>query len=73
MAGMRRECQRREGIEGIVRHPEGVLVRFGQKIEKITPNAKQRGDGRLLFAYSLARRHDVQPAAVGGDRAWLDE
>jgi hypothetical protein len=42
----------REWIEEIVPHPEGLLVRFGQKVEKITPNAKQ---------------YDRQLIAVGDD------
>jgi hypothetical protein len=42
----------RERIKEIVPHPEGVLVRFGQKVEMITPDAQQ---------------YDRQLVAVGDD------
>lgn len=59
-----------ERIDGIVAHPDGVLIRFGRMVGKITPNAKRRDDGSLVFTYSLADHRDLELSGVSGDPAW---
>jgi transcriptional regulator with XRE-family HTH domain len=34
-----------ERIEAVVAHPDGVLIRFGRTVGKVTPNAKRHEDG----------------------------
>jgi len=62
-----------ERIDEIVPHPDGVLIRFGQTIGKITPNAKRHDDGSLVFTYSLANRDDLKLAGVGEDQTRAHE
>ena len=59
-----------ERIDGIVPHPDGVLIRFGKTVGKITPNAKRHENGSLVFTYSVANQRDLELAGVGGDAAW---
>lgn len=59
-----------ERIDGLAPHPDGVLIRFGGTVGKITPNAKRRDDGSLVFAYGLADQRDLELAAVASDPAW---
>jgi transcriptional regulator with XRE-family HTH domain len=61
-----------ERIEAIVPHPDGVLIRFGKTVGKITPNAKRHDDGSLVFTYSLANRRDLELAGVATDPTWPD-
>lgn len=61
-----------ERIEVIVPHPDGVLIRFGKTVGKITPNAKRHDDGSLVFTYSLANRRDFELAGVATDPTWPD-
>jgi transcriptional regulator with XRE-family HTH domain len=62
-----------EWIEEIVAHPDGALIRFGNTVGKITPNAKRHGDGTLVFTYSLANHDDLELAGVGEDPAWCND
>ena len=62
-----------EWIEGIAPHPEGVLIRFGRTVGKITPNAKRNDDGSLVFTYFLANRDDLELAGVSQDPVWLND
>jgi transcriptional regulator with XRE-family HTH domain len=59
-----------ERIEAIVPHPDGVLIRFGTIVGKITPNLKRHEDGSLVFTYSLAGRRDLELAGVARDPSW---
>jgi len=59
-----------ERIEAIVPHPDGVLIRVGKTVGKITPNLKRHGDGSLVFTYSLANRRDRELAGVATDPNW---
>jgi transcriptional regulator with XRE-family HTH domain len=59
-----------ERIDGLAPHPDGVLIRFGTTIGKITPNAKRRHDGTLVFTYGLADQRDLELAGVESDPAW---
>jgi transcriptional regulator with XRE-family HTH domain len=59
-----------ERIEAIVPHPDGVLIRFGTTVGKITPNAKRYDDGNLVFTYSLANQRDLELAGVATDPTW---
>ena len=59
-----------ERIEAIVPHPDGVLIRFGTTVGKITPNAKRYDDGNLVFTYSIANRRDLELAGVAADPTW---
>jgi transcriptional regulator with XRE-family HTH domain len=59
-----------ERIDGIVPHPDGVLIRFASTIGKIAPNAKRHGDGSLVFSYSLADQRDLELAGVVNDPVW---
>jgi transcriptional regulator with XRE-family HTH domain len=59
-----------ERIDAIVPHPDGVLIRFGRSVGKVTPNAKRHDDGSLVFAYSPADKHDLELCGVIGDPAW---
>lgn len=59
-----------ERIDGMARHPDGVLIRFDRTVGKITPNAKRRDDGSLVFTYSLADERDLELAGVNGDSSW---
>lgn len=61
-----------ERIEAIAPHPDGVLIRFGRTVGKITPNAKRHDDGSLVFTYSLANRRDLELAGVATDPTWPD-
>ncbi len=61
-----------EWIEGIAAHPDGALIRFGQMVGKITPNAKRHDDGSLVFTYSIANRDDLELAGVSDDPAWCN-
>jgi transcriptional regulator with XRE-family HTH domain len=62
-----------ECIEGIAPHPDGVLIRFGRTVGKITPNAKRNDDGSLVFTYFLASRDDLELAGVSQDPVWLND
>jgi transcriptional regulator with XRE-family HTH domain len=59
-----------ERINGMVPHPDGVLIRFGRMVGKITPNAKRHDDGSLVFTYSIANQRDLELSGVSGDPAW---
>jgi transcriptional regulator with XRE-family HTH domain len=59
-----------ERIQAIVPHPDGVLIRFGRTVGKITPNAKRYDDGRFVFTYSIANKRDLELAGVATDPAW---
>jgi transcriptional regulator with XRE-family HTH domain len=59
-----------ERILGLAPHPDGVLIRFGSTVGKITPNAKRRHDGSLVFTYGLADQRDMELAGVASDPAW---
>jgi transcriptional regulator with XRE-family HTH domain len=59
-----------ERIEAIVPHPDGVLIRFGGTVGKITPNAKRYDDTSLVFTYSIANQRDLELAEVATDPAW---
>ncbi|MHB8438219.1 MAG: helix-turn-helix domain-containing protein [Acidimicrobiales bacterium] len=59
-----------ERIDGLAPHPDGVLIRFGRTVGKITPNAKRRDDGSPVFTYGLADQRDVELAGVASDLAW---
>lgn len=59
-----------ERIDEIVPHPDGVLIRFGRSVGKITTNAKRHGDGNLVFTYSIADRRDLELAGVDRDPVW---
>jgi hypothetical protein len=59
-----------ERIDAIVPHPDGVLIRFGRTVGKITPNTNRRDDGTLVFTYSLANQRDLELAGVSTDQAW---
>lgn len=59
-----------ERIEAIVPHPDGVLIRFGAIVGKITPNAKRYDDGNLVFTYSIANQRDLELAGVATDPTW---
>lgn len=59
-----------ERIDGLAPHPDGVLIRFGKTVGKITPNAKRRHDGSLVFTYGLADQRDLELAGVESDPAW---
>ncbi len=61
-----------ERIEAIVPHPDGVLIRFGTTVGKITPNAKRYDDGNFVFTYSVANQRDLELAGVR-DRSRLAE
>jgi transcriptional regulator with XRE-family HTH domain len=59
-----------ERIDAIVPHPDGVLIRFGRTVGKVTPNAKRHDDGSLVFTYSLADQRDLELSGVSGDPTW---
>jgi transcriptional regulator with XRE-family HTH domain len=59
-----------ERVEALVAHPDGVLIRFGGTVGKITPNAKRHEDGSLVFTYSIASQRDLELAGVNTDTAW---
>ena len=59
-----------ERINAIVPHPDGVLIRFGSAVGKITPNAKRHDDGSLVFSYFLADDFDLELAGVAADPNW---
>ena len=61
-----------ERIEAVVAHPDGVLIRFGRTVGKVTPNAKRHEDGSPVFSYSFASQRDRELAGVADDPAWLD-
>jgi hypothetical protein len=59
-----------ERIDGMVSHPDGVLIRYGRTIGKITPNTKRHDDKSLVFTYSPANGRDLEVAGVAGDPLW---
>jgi transcriptional regulator with XRE-family HTH domain len=59
-----------EQIDAMVPHPDGVLIRSGRTVGKITPNTKSHDDGTLVFTYSLANQRDLELAGVSTDPAW---
>jgi transcriptional regulator with XRE-family HTH domain len=59
-----------ERIDGMVPHPDGVLIRFGRMVGKIAPNAKRHDDGSLVFTYSIGNQRDLELSGVSGDPAW---
>lgn len=59
-----------ERVDALAPHPDGVLIRFGPTVGKVTPNAKRHADSRLVFTYSLANRRDLELAGVADD--WPD-
>jgi hypothetical protein len=59
-----------EWIDEVIPHPDGVLIRFGRTVGKITPNAKRLEGGDLVFTYSLANQRDLELAGVAGETAW---
>ena len=61
-----------ERIEAVVAHPDGVLIRFGRTVGKVTPNTKRHEDGSPVFSYSLASLRDLELAGVADDPAWPD-
>lgn len=59
-----------ERIDGLVPHPDGVLIRSGKTVGKITPNAKRYDDASLVFTYGLADQRDLELAGVASDPTW---
>jgi transcriptional regulator with XRE-family HTH domain len=57
-------------IEGMVSHPDGVVIRDRRAVGKIASNGKRHDDGSEVFTYSLAARSDLDLAGVSGDAAW---
>jgi transcriptional regulator with XRE-family HTH domain len=59
-----------ERIEALAAHPDGVLIRFGRTVGKITPSTKTRDDGSVVFTYAVANGKDLELAGVADDPDW---
>lgn len=59
-----------ERIEAVAAHPDGVLIRFGRSVGKVSPNTKRHDDGSPVFTYGLASQRDLELAGVSGDPSW---
>ena len=58
-------------IDEIASHPDGILVRQGSVVGKVTSSAKSREDGSVVFAYTPADNRDMELACLGDSSRWL--